>query len=221
MSRLPTLDFEEEWDSKDDDEAGQPPVSCLPTPGFEEERDSKSEAETPETTTEQAHPSDDSEILYSHPPPLEFPIQKTASSDPTSTNTAGEGGLPTVGSARSVDPPSTESSTQPLSVSHELDVRAGNATGCRVQKIHMIDLKGCECALKVSQTKIDEGDSVMMCKVPGCETVWVSRTNLIHSKILTNIDDQFHRECMNHDFALKNWACPCCKAGGQSKHRRT
>ena len=69
--------------NKDDEKAGQSAALHLPTLDFKEEWDSKSEAETPETTTEQALLSNDSKILQSHPSPVEFPVQKTASSDPT------------------------------------------------------------------------------------------------------------------------------------------
>ncbi|KAF9456178.1 hypothetical protein BDZ94DRAFT_1276297 [Collybia nuda] len=62
----------------------------------------------------------------------------------------------------------------------------------------------CICDRTVSAAEIEAGDLVMACKVPGCETVW------------------FHRACMDHDFAPRNWSCPSCKATGTTgKRRRT
>ncbi|KAF8230728.1 hypothetical protein L208DRAFT_1073378, partial [Tricholoma matsutake] len=54
------------------------------------------------------------------------------------------------------------------------------------------DLNVCMCGLEVSEAEIKEGDTVMRCKVPGCETEW------------------YHHACMMYNFAPKNWSCPSC-----------
>jgi hypothetical protein len=47
--------------------------------------------------------------------------------------------------------------------------------GRRVRKTRRFDLGACECGHEVSNSEIEKGDAVMRCKVPGCETIWVSR----------------------------------------------
>ncbi|KAF8232963.1 hypothetical protein L208DRAFT_1055808, partial [Tricholoma matsutake] len=54
-------------------------------------------------------------------------------------------------------------------------------------------LNVCICGSEVSEAEINEGDTVMQCKVLGCETQW------------------YHRACMNYNFAPKSWSCPGCK----------
>ena len=43
-----------------------------------------------------------------------------------------------------------------------------------IRKACVIDLKECDCGRDFSQEEIVAGDLVICCKVPGCETVWVS-----------------------------------------------
>ena len=43
-----------------------------------------------------------------------------------------------------------------------------------VQRIKAVNSKGCICGVEISEAEIERGDSVMSCKVPGCETIWVS-----------------------------------------------
>jgi hypothetical protein len=62
------------------------------------------------------------------------------------------------------EPGRTETETVP-----EAPIRAQ-----RVRKARVIDLKECDCGREVSQEEIAAGDLVIRCKVPGCETVWVS-----------------------------------------------
>ena len=47
--------------------------------------------------------------------------------------------------------------------------------GRRFHKTRRFDLSVCECGNKVLNAEIEKGDAVMQCKVPGCETVCVSR----------------------------------------------
>jgi hypothetical protein len=42
-------------------------------------------------------------------------------------------------------------------------------------KTRRFDLGVCECSYEVSKSEIEMGDTVMQCKVPGCETIWVGR----------------------------------------------
>ena len=43
----------------------------------------------------------------------------------------------------------------------------------RIQKTQTFDLHACICGTDVSEIEIQEGDSMMKCKVHECETVWV------------------------------------------------
>ena len=43
----------------------------------------------------------------------------------------------------------------------------------RIRKTRTFDLHACICGTGVSEVEIQGGDSVMKCKVHGCETVWV------------------------------------------------
>jgi hypothetical protein len=43
----------------------------------------------------------------------------------------------------------------------------------RVRKTRTFDLHACICGVGVTEVEIEAGDSVMKCKVHGCETVWV------------------------------------------------
>ena len=139
---------------------------------------SKSEGEASETENEQAHPSSDDNIFDGSPPAPEPPPRETAPPDPVFAETFTSDSSSTVDSAHPAEPASTGQSTPPLSANPELDPcigqPTGNLKGRRIRKTRVIDLKGCECGLEVSQAEIDAGESVMMCKVPGCETVWVS-----------------------------------------------
>jgi hypothetical protein len=44
----------------------------------------------------------------------------------------------------------------------------------RVRKARAINLRACMCGIDVSEAEIQEGEKVFQCKVPGCETQWVS-----------------------------------------------
>jgi hypothetical protein len=94
--------------------------------------------------------------------------------------------------------------------------------GQRLRKTRIFDLNACECGHEISSTEIENRDTVMQCKVPGCETVWVSRPQW-SSCCKRDADEfgpsQYHRECMNYDIVPKNWSCPSCKAS--TKRRRT
>jgi hypothetical protein len=55
----------------------------------------------------------------------------------------------------------------------------------RIRKTRRFDLGACECGYEVSKSEIEMGDTVMQCKVPGCETVWVS----CHENIICAADE--------------------------------
>jgi hypothetical protein len=44
----------------------------------------------------------------------------------------------------------------------------------RIRRTRIFNLNACECGYEISSLEIENGDTVMQCKVPGCETVWVS-----------------------------------------------
>lgn len=44
----------------------------------------------------------------------------------------------------------------------------------RTRKAHIINLNACDCGVTITDSEIEQGESVMRCRVPGCETVWVS-----------------------------------------------
>ena len=62
----------------------------------------------------------------------------------------------------------TEITASPLATSCD------ESRGRRFRKTRRFDLSVCECGNKVLNAEIEKGDAVMQCKVPGCETVWVS-----------------------------------------------
>ena len=171
----------------------------------------------------QPHSSSDNVISCWSPPTLESSSHENHQTHPPSIHTVLEDGSPNVSCVPPVEPASTGPPAQ--SPGTVLDSRDDRPTfdrlERRVRKTRVVDLKGCECGLEVSQAEIDAGDLVMKCKVPGCETVWVSSFNSYLWFVTHNHDNQFHRECMNYDFAPKSWTCPCCKASSQSKQRRT
>ncbi|KAF8230113.1 hypothetical protein L208DRAFT_1283364 [Tricholoma matsutake] len=70
-----------------------------------------------------------------------------------------------------------------------------------VRKSHTLYLNACICGSEVSEVEINEGDTIMRCKVSGCETQW------------------YHRACMNYNFALKSWLCPGCKGSSTASKR--
>ena len=43
----------------------------------------------------------------------------------------------------------------------------------RIRKKRAIELNSCVCGVVVLQTDVESGDTVMNCRGPGCETVWV------------------------------------------------
>ena len=54
----------------------------------------------------------------------------------------------------------------------------------QVRKVHLIDLNSCNCGTTIMDTKIQEGQTVTMCQMAGCEMVWVnSLTILIAAKL--------------------------------------
>ena len=48
-------------------------------------------------------------------------------------------------------------------------------TSKHIQKSHKFDLNACICGSEVFEVEIKEGDTIMQCKVPGCETEWVCK----------------------------------------------
>ena len=46
--------------------------------------------------------------------------------------------------------------------------------GCRIRKAKVLDLNACNCGVTITDEEIQRGDSIMRCRVAGCETVWVS-----------------------------------------------
>ena len=94
-------------------------------------------------------------------------------------------------------------------------------TGKRIRKSRTFDLNVCICGSEVSEAEIKEGDTIMRCKVPGCETEWVCKPHPRGFFTYWLAYSQYHRACMMYDFAPKNWSCPSCKGSSTtSKHRR-
>ena len=77
----------------------------------------------------------------------------------------------------------TETSVEATSSFHGTNSTEISRTG-RVRKKRAIDLNSCMCGMVVSQSDIDAGDTVMKCKGPGCETVWVSKQDRISQYLL-------------------------------------
>lgn len=67
-----------------------------------------------------------------------------------------------------------------VSHSHEVSPRPSNAgRSHQIRKKRSIDLKGCICRVEISQSEIESSDFMMNCKVPGCETIWVSTCSIL------------------------------------------
>ena len=87
----------------------------------------------------------------------------------------------------------------------------------------IFDLNMCMCSSEVSDVEIKEGDTVMRCKVPGCETEWVCKFHpcgVFH--LLTSLFPVplLHVwRCMMYDFGPKNWSCPSCKGSATTSKR--
>ena len=80
-------------------------------------------------------------------------------------------------------------------------------TGC-IWKIWAVNLNSCICGIVISHLDIKAGDIVMKCRVPGCKTVWVSKSS--HYWNFTTHIYQFHHNCMNAKPSSKTWSCPVC-----------
>ena len=44
----------------------------------------------------------------------------------------------------------------------------------RTRKANVINLNACICGVTITEREIQDNAAVMKCRVPGCETVWVS-----------------------------------------------
>jgi len=64
---------------------------------------------------------------------------------------------------------------EPIQVPTTAQTDSSTETGKRIRKSHIFDLNMCVCGSEVSDAEIKEGDTVMRCKVPGCETEWVCK----------------------------------------------
>jgi len=100
-------------------------------------------------------------------------------------------------------------STQGLQIGHEV-----SRTGC-IQKIWAVNLNSCICSIVVLRLDIKAGDMVMKCRVPGCKTVWVSKSS--HYWNFTTHIYQFHHDCMNSKSSSKTWSCPVCISAKQGQ----
>ena len=45
--------------------------------------------------------------------------------------------------------------------------------GRRLRKANVLSLNMCTCGVTITDSEIEAGTNIMMCRVPGCETVWV------------------------------------------------
>ena len=62
---------------------------------------------------------------------------------------------------------------EPIQVPTTAQMDSLTETGKCKQKSCTLDLNACICSSEVSEVEIEEGDTIMQCKVPGCETEWV------------------------------------------------
>jgi hypothetical protein len=65
------------------------------------------------------------------------------------------------------------SHNEPIQVPTTAQIDSSTETSKHKQKSRTFDLNACICGSEVSEVEIEEGDTVMRCKVPGCETEWV------------------------------------------------
>lgn len=54
----------------------------------------------------------------------------------------------------------------------------------RTRKAHLLQLNACVCGVTITDGEIQQGDTVMRCRVPGCETVWVSAALSLYHYVL-------------------------------------
>lgn len=102
----------------------------------------------------------------------------------------------------------------------------------RIRKAHVLHLNACDCGVTITDAEIQQGKTVMKCRVLGCETVWVRSlySLLDYTCSLMNLHvfltrfssrscrvSQFHQVCMGYEFSPKQWSCESCRAGSSRR----
>jgi hypothetical protein len=61
-----------------------------------------------------------------------------------------------------------------------------------------------------------QNSKAMKCRVPGCETVWVSELSVVVGTFVDRVA-QFHLVCIEYDFIPQQWSCKSCKGGNRRR----
>ena len=121
--------------------------------------------------------------------------------------------------------PAPQEASQAL---HEGDKEGNNAKDittdgmrCRRRKANVLNLNACICGITITDREIQDNETVMMFRVPGCETVWVSEPSIQSSFMSCSslFSSQFHMTCMDYEFIPQQWSCDSCKAGSSRRRR--
>ena len=99
--------------------------------------------------------------------------------------------------------------------------------GRRVRKACILNLNACNCRVTITDEEIEEGEEIMKCQVPGCETVWVSTLSVNFRLLCLQVSFLSHLMypvpsslyCMGYEFVPKQWACKSCRAGSSNNRR--
>ena len=134
----------------------------FPTPTLYDNATPPHASSQPSPPPSYADPNPTFDALPSTQPPPDLP---PSDSHPVSQSPNSPSALPGAGpSALPQALPETETTFLPT-----ISTRAR-----RVRKANVLSLNMCTCGVVITESEINAGTDVMRCRVPGCETVWVS-----------------------------------------------
>ena len=114
---------------------------------------------------------------------LDVPEQTTESELPQSAlttevndNHPAPGPCPTTAVEQPITSTSAQHSSEASSVPHNNSGHVSRAG--RIRKIRAVNLNSCICGVVILESDIKSGDTVMKCRVPGCETTWVRKQQI-------------------------------------------
>lgn len=121
-----------------------------------------------------ATPKESSDDSTSSPGPTNYPVPEAGQAASVSAPTDYEASRDSEAMPAVTLPATTTQAIPGLQNSNEGTGMAHTRTCLsRIRKAHLLHLNACDCGVTITDADIQQGDNVMKCRVPGCETVWV------------------------------------------------
>ena len=107
---------------------------------------------------------------------MESELPQSALTMEVNDNHPAPGPCPTTAIEQPITSTSVQHSSEASSVPHDNSGHVSRAG--RIRKIRAVNLNSCICGVVILESDIKSGDTVMKCRVPGCETTWVRKQQI-------------------------------------------